>query len=113
MILIWSGFGFLVPLLPFGLALLTNLLVDSILGPHYFDEHAWPLAFALWVAAGLLWTIGKYLDKKHPGRVLIDPETGQQFHFKRNHSFFWLKLQIWAPVIAVAAIVTLFLHRGV
>ncbi|AGH86641.1 hypothetical protein ACI2S5_25300 [Ralstonia nicotianae] len=36
-----------------------------------------------------------------PGRVLVDPKTGQQVELKARHTLFWIPLQ-WTALLVVA-----------
>jgi len=108
MLMIWSGLGILVPVLTFVVLLMTQAITDSFLGDGAYTAHGLPKLMALWCSAALMWLIGSALAKR-PGRVLFDPQTGQQVVFKRSHTFFFIHVEYWAYILIAFGIVMLFL----
>lgn len=109
--LIWTGAGFLVPLCAFALSFATNYLTQFITGSDiYWDQHKWPLGVSLLVSAILFWHIGKQVDSL-PAKILVDKETGKEVVLKDNHSFFFVKIRYWGPILAVAAIVIIITDK--
>jgi hypothetical protein len=46
--------------------------------------------------------VGKRLNER-PGRLLVDPETGEEVNLRpATSSLFFIPMQWWAPLIAVA-----------
>jgi hypothetical protein len=95
-VIIWSGWGILVPLI-MALALLLAV-------PFEGDSAKYGLAFSQFVAAAGIWFVGKKLNDK-PGRVMIDQETGEALELKTKHSLFFIKMEYWAFVVAAIAVV--------
>ncbi|MEF9412830.1 hypothetical protein ABXT21_02125 [Ralstonia sp. SM1864_UCD524_TZ4] len=52
------------------------------------------------LSAAAVWHLGKGLNSR-PGRVLVDPKTGQQVELKARHTLFWIPLQ-WTALLVVA-----------
>jgi len=105
--IIWSGLGFVVPGIPFACFLLMQLAMTSIFDdPEYYTQHGWPKVLACLMAAGLVGVVGLWLSA---GRVLIDKTTGQEVTIRRSHSFFFIPVLYWAPIIAVVGLVAIFL----
>lgn len=104
MIMIWSGFGFLVVVIVFGFSLAVNLAADAWLGAGYYAEHKWPFAVGLLLSAVACWFIGLALQRRG-SRVVIDKATGREFELRRNHRFFFIPIHIWGIVLAVAGLV--------
>lgn len=94
MILIWKGWGILVPII----ALVTLMFVAG----HTYG----PLVAGL-VSAVAVAVIGCKLNGR-PGRLVVDAETGQKIELKGVHSFFFIKMEYWAFVLATAGIVSVF-----
>ena len=94
--LIWSGWGILVPLI-MALALLLAV-------PFEGDATKYGLAFSQAVAAVAIWVAGKKLNGK-PGRIMVDQETGETVELKTKHSLFFIKMEYWAFVVAAIAVV--------
>jgi hypothetical protein len=88
--LIFSGFGMLVPLY-WILGLILGKTLD--LSP-YFPAPAPGLIYLALICLAI-WFTGKKLNSK-VAKVLIDPETGGEVEFKPNHSLFFIKIEYWA-----------------
>ncbi len=105
--IIWSGLGFVVPGISFVCFVVMDLAMTSMLNdPQYYTQHGWPKLLACLMAAGLVGVVGLWLSR---GRVYIDKTAGQQVTIRRSHSFFFIPVVYWAPIIAVGGLVLLFL----
>jgi hypothetical protein len=110
-IIIWRGLGFLVPVIAFGGFLASALIVGvAMQDRQYYQRHSWPKLVAAFVAAGLVWCLGRYLNRSPADRTLVDPNTGEQVVLKSGtrHAFFFMPMEYWGPIIAVLGIVLLF-----
>lgn len=106
---IWTGWGILVPIIAFVCLLLTQAVTDAVVGePGYYSEHDVPKTIALLVAAAAVWFLGRYFNGK-PGRRLVDKDTGEEFVVEPRHSLFWIKMEYWAVALVVAAFAIPFL----
>jgi len=107
--IIWSGLGFLVPVGAFVCFLITQIATNSLLNDErYYTEHGFPKLIAFWVAAGLMFLVGRPLSNKD-ARVLVDKQTGQEVILKPSHTFFFIPIEYWAPILLVLGIVFLFI----
>jgi nitrate reductase NapE component len=98
--LIWSGFGFLVPVTAFACLLASELGVETYFGDDgYYQAHGWPKMAAFLVAAAVIWPIGAALDRRG-GRTLVDPETGERFRVGGIDTFFFIPIKWW-PLLCV------------
>ncbi|WP_419806393.1 hypothetical protein [Terriglobus sp.] len=104
--IVWSGLGFLGALIPFVTAILAVFAANAALGRGYGAMHMWPMALGVLIGAGLVYLLSVRLDK--PGRLLIDPATGQRVVMKSRHTLFWIPLQ-WIALIAAVVGLLLFL----
>ena len=95
--LIWRGWGILVPLI--------SVLALLLAVPFSGEAAKYGLAFSQAVAAIAIWFVGKSLNGK-PGRIMVDQETGETVELKSKHSFFFINMEYWA--FAAAAIATVF-----
>lgn len=96
--IIWSGHGYLVPVLGIASLVVTQLLTDLVMGGGYYTEHAWPKVVAGLIALVALWVVGNRL---HAGveRRLVDPVTGEEVVLlPPSHTFFFIKVHHWAVV---------------
>lgn len=105
---IWTGWGILVPLLVGAGLALTQLVMNAIFGPNYYETHN---DVGGWIGVGIavisIWFIGKKLNDK-PGRTLIDKQTGKEIIFKRRHTFFFINMEYWAIIVLVLAVIFSF-----
>ena len=108
MILVWSGYGFLVAVITFASSLLVQLLVNAMAGdPTYYQSHRWPLMLALWFAAGAVWRTGDRLGSK-PERVLVEQETGFPVRLRPRHTLFFIEMRYWGPILFVLGVLSFF-----
>ena len=107
--IVWSGLGFLGLLIPIVTAGLAAVLANVALGEGYSAMHLWPAAVGVLIGAGLVYLLSVRLDQ--PGRLLVDPATGQRVVMKRRHTLFWIPLR-WIAVIAAVIGLMMFLLPG-
>jgi hypothetical protein len=105
--IIWRGFGILVVLIT-ALALVLMQWFGNTLPGGYSAYRQWLFPIGLLLAAAITWPLGRYLNGQ-PGRVLVDPQTGQQVTLRREHSLFFIRMEYWAAVLAAGALVLFFL----
>ena len=68
--LIWTGLGFLVPVVAFLSLMVMQTAVDSFYQDGYYTEHQWAQDVAIVVAAILVFIVGYLLNR--PQRLIID-----------------------------------------
>lgn len=101
---IWSGWGILVVLIPFLALAALQLGADSLVGAGTYRQHNGWLAPVVLVASALaIWLLGRRLNGQS-GRVLIDEATGERVIMRPRHSLFWIRMEYWAAVLALGAI---------
>jgi len=105
--IIWSGFGFLAPLMWFGILILTQFGIDAAMGPDTYTGNGWPKLVAGVVAGIAIWFAGAGLNGG-PGKVFIDKETGKEVVHKKNHTFFFIPFQYWAFISVAIGILMMF-----
>jgi hypothetical protein len=103
-VIIWSGLGFLVPLILLLCLALCELVFDGIYGKGYYAAHNWAMGLGtLLSAAGCWWLDG--LLRRRPDRVLIDKATGQETVMRRNHTFMAIPVRFWPAILTVIGLV--------
>ncbi|MEM9185836.1 MAG: hypothetical protein AAGB00_04995 [Planctomycetota bacterium] len=102
-VLIFSGFGLVVPVGLFAVMFCTQLVVDGAFGEGYYVKHAWPKSLGCSVAALLVWYFGSWLNG-HKARVLVDQETNEEVVIRPDHSFFFIPVRCWSLIILAAAV---------
>jgi hypothetical protein len=105
--IVWTGLGFVVPGISVFCFYVTQLVMTSIFkDARYYTEHGWPKFLACLLASGLVYLLGLSLSS---GKVHIDQRTGKQVIIRRSHSFFFIPVLFWAPIIAICGLALLFL----
>lgn len=51
--------------------------------------------------------MGAYLNRKQ-GKVMIEKETGREVILKPDHSFFFIRMEYWGPLLLALGVVFLF-----
>jgi hypothetical protein len=100
---IWSGWGILVVLVPLaGLAAL-QAGADALFGPWtYRQQGGWLVPAVLLASAGAVWILGRRLDGR-VGRVLTDEATGERAVRRPRHALFFIRMEYWAVPLGLAA----------
>lgn len=103
MIVVWSGLGFLVPLIA-AVALVAAVLVAGAFGKA--SGPTFGVAYAVFggLAALVIWRLGRRL-KGVGSRALVDEKTGERIVLRRRDTFFFISMEYWAIVVAVLALV--------
>ncbi len=106
--IIWTGLGFLVAVITFGCCFAAECLVERAFhDDRYYQAHGWPKLVAFVVAAAVVGVVGRYLRRRQ-GRVLIDPKTGDEVIVGRQHTFFFIPVEYWPPILLILGIIFLF-----
>jgi hypothetical protein len=106
--IIWRGLGFLVAIISFLCLVLAEAIVESIYNNEsYYQDHGWPAATGLVIAAAILWPLGRKLNQEK-AKVLVDKETGEELILEKHHDFFFIRMEYWAPILIVIGIVFIF-----
>ena len=104
--LIWTRWGIVVA----GIVLLAGVaavLLASVM--HITGRSAALLFYAALIPAGVAtWYIGKGLNRDAV-QELINPQTGQPVLLKNYHTFFFVRVEWWGPVMTVIGAVMLVL----
>ena len=107
MIVIWKGFGIVVPIVAVAGWAVSQIAVDASLGADYYEKHAWPKTIACMVIGCLLWSLGTWMNRPddeesanlRPGAVPRQQEV---------HDFFFVPVQYWAFVMVAFGVLAAF-----
>ena len=106
--IIWSGFGILIPVIVAICAVLSQLLLNAaVRDDQYYQSHSWPPLIALTVSAIFVWLLSQRLSRQ-PSRRLIDPATGKTVLLQRRDSLFFVPVRYWPPILVVVGMVLVF-----
>ena len=109
--IVWNGLGFLVALFVLVCSFLANLITGCVTGSEiYWEMHLWPLGVSLLVSAMLCWKIGLSLSQSN-SRILVDPETVQEFIDSPKHTLFFIKMHWWGPILGIIGIGMIILDQ--
>ena len=104
--LIWSGFGFLVPVVAFLTLLVTEFSVEKITkNKNYYQENSWCILLGLVIAGAICFLISKYFDSKRVNKVYIDKETGDEIILKNKHTFIFVDIKYWPIVLPLLGLI--------
>jgi hypothetical protein len=102
--IVWSGYGILVPIITFLSLLLTQLAFDKVFGLFYYSTHRWSIGVAMIPAAVLCWLLGTYF-RKLGAKTVIEKETGREIQLPgASHSFFFIPMHYCGVVLLLIGI---------
>jgi hypothetical protein len=102
--IVWRGWGILVAIVAAVAVALVQVGSNALFGEGTYARHSdWLFPLGLLLAALLIWPLGRRLNRGGE-RTLLDPATGQPVVMRRDHSLFFIRMEHWAPILAVAAL---------
>jgi len=108
MIIIWTGFGFLVAIIGFAALILTELVSESLTkNEQFYQQNSWMILVGMTVAAVLTFGLHKLLSLKKP-KIVIDKETGQEIELEGSHSLFFIPVKWWPVAFVIFGFVFMF-----
>lgn len=103
--LIWRGWGILVPFISSVIIILFHLGLPGGLIPYEYTDLSTTIGVV--VNSLVLWFLGKRLNRP-TGDVYIHKETGEEVVIRPNHSFFFIKIEYWAFIIPILGLIVWF-----
>ncbi len=100
--IVWSRFGFIVPLL--WLALVG---IASALNLQSFVSKPLDASIILIISAAFYWVLGKKINKNTKFEA-IEKQTGQAVTIDNSHTFFFIKVEYWSIIAILFAIYIYF-----
>ena len=111
MLIIWRGAGPAVFIIVILAALLTNIVTSRLFDEsNYPQTHSWAQTLAFSLAGTGCWFLGRFLHSR-PGQVVINKATGFEVTLKPEHSFFFIKLEYFGPILFVIGFCILLFER--
>ena len=100
MIIVWSGFGFVVPITVALTVFFINGLTSSFSqDPRYCSTHYWIAALGILASSVVLRLLIGWLSIDSSPKRLIDPRTNQVHQIARKDHFFFVPLRYWPLVL--------------
>src|SRR5262249_55087193 len=107
MVIIWSGWGIVAGFVGVASLILTQVVVNAAThDERFYAVHGWPKLLSLWVAAAVVWLVGRALNRVTERR-LLDPESGRWVLVRLGGrpSLFFLPVQYWWVVYLILGVV--------
>lgn len=105
--IIWNGYGILVPIISFGSLLLMEILVESLMHDNqFYQEHNWPMAAGFIMACFLLLLLSK-IRSGHKHQTQNDRVIDDDHISHPPDSFFFIPLRFWPYILLVIGIISL------
>jgi len=106
--IVWRGYGILVPVLAVLVGFMPLVLAQAVLGDANYHHYVGVLGLLTSLAAaGAIWVLGRTLNGR-PGRVLVDPNTGERVELRKRHDLFWIPFEWWSIAAVAFGIFGLF-----
>ena len=100
MLIVWRGYGWLVPVVVIGAFILAQMAVDTLYGVGFYQANAWPKHVGTVTGAVLVGALGYFLN--HVRRAwLVDEETGEVIGKAPSHSLFFVPVEYWSVITLV------------
>jgi hypothetical protein len=107
MIVIWSGWGFLAGVVGFACLVVTQVALDAALhDERFYASHGWARLLSFWLAAGVMWPIGRALNRRTE-HELLDPRSGRRVVVRSGggHSLFFVPVQYWWVIYLILGVI--------
>lgn len=100
--IVWTGLGFLVPVILFAGVLAAEIITEAITGDaSYYQENSWPMIAGFVVAAIVLDLVNRRI-KTPRERFVVDQETGERLVISEpSHTFFFIPIRYWPVLLLV------------
>ena len=109
-VIIWTGWGILVFIIGLLALVIAQAAANAVFGAGYYEANVWPKVAGAVVAAAVIWLVGRRLNSD-PGRTVIDKQTGREMTLRRRHTFFFIPMEYWAPIVLVLVALVAFVPR--
>ena len=95
--IIWRGFGWLVPAVVFVSLLLMQMSTNSIYGAGTYENNSWPKITAGIISAVIIAILGYYFNYKK--RIVITNEETGRTEKSPAHSLFFIPIEFWSIIL--------------
>ena len=96
---IWSGFGWVVPVIAIACLLLGNVIIGDS-----WSGNTWAQAGALLATAALTFAFDRFFLAKRADRTLMNKETGEDVVIRKSDSLFFIPIRFWPLVLVAIAV---------
>ena len=99
--IIWSGFGIIVPMLTLAFVSMSMAAAGSA------SDGKIPILFGLILSGIACCFLDKIIEKRFT-RTVIDKETGSEFRIGMTSSFFFIPMRFFIVILPVIGVIQLF-----
>ncbi len=99
MLFIWTGKGYMVPVV-LGASMLSTIAITGQLGGETSHMTG---AIAHFICAVGIWKLHRFLDSRKTTMTIVDDETGESAPLVQKHDFYWIPLKYWPLVFGAAS----------
>ena len=108
--IIWTGRGIFVVFITMGSLIGVNCAANVISGTRsYWETHHWLMGLAFLLSGVACWLLGQS-HHREPGRVLMDPQTGEQVTIRPSNTLFFIPTRWWGPILGCFGLVIIVLQ---
>ncbi len=105
--IVWSGFGWVVPVIA-----VVCLLIGNILIGENWSANTWAQAGTLLLAAILVFAFDRLFLEKRADKTLMNKETGEDVILRRNDSLFFIPVRFWPYILVGIAVLVKFFAKS-
>jgi len=110
--IIWSGWGIATALIGVLGLVFAVVVPEKLTGSKDFlKHHTWVWMLAMSLAALVNFGFYKLFLAKEKSRIVIDKQTGQEIHLRKNHSLFFIPVKWWSFIFIALGILLLFARQ--
>lgn len=102
--IIWSGYGFMVPVFAAISLLGVESGLDSLTGnADFYRSHPWAISLALIICALSTYGLDRLLRLKK-GKKIVDAKTGNITYVVTGHSLYYIPVKWWPAIFCLLAL---------
>jgi|GEM_PF-3047969 len=89
---VWTGYGFVVPIIALVILAFVQLIADSLMGNGYYATHMLPKILGAIITATVLRPVGQRMNDP-TNAFLCDRKSREQYQSDPNHTFFFIPVE--------------------
>lgn len=101
---VWKGWGILVALFAFAVFFMIGQFAPATSSDTSGNENLL-MGIGLIFTVVPIWFLGRYLNQKQSGKTFVDKESGEEFKLGPQHTFFFLRMEYWAPIFLILGLI--------
>jgi hypothetical protein len=106
MIIVWRGYGWLVPVILIATLILSSIFVDIVVGKENLPKSDLALGVSFFIGTIFIGLFGYYVNVKKR-KIFKDPVTGE-IRKSPSHTLFFVPIQYWSIILILFMIVGIY-----